>query len=77
MKEEKNITTEQMVRELCLSCQDCKYFMRHYIKSSTFRNNINGFTPICRGHCMRPGRRGRADVGAGDAACSSFEMEGR
>lgn len=73
MKEQR-ISQEQMVRELCLSCQDCKHFMRHYIKSSMFNNNINGFTPICRGHCISPNRKNRSDIGASDAACVNFEM---
>lgn len=63
----------QRVRELCLSCQDCKYFMRHYIKSNVTRNSINGFTPICRGHCMSTNRRIRSGIGASDAACQYFE----
>lgn len=70
----KTIAEEQMVRELCLSCQDCKHFMRHYIKSSIFTDSINGFTPICRGHCMNPTKRIKSDVGASDAACSKFEF---
>ena len=65
----------QRVRELCLSCQDCKHFMRHYIQSSKASYNINGFTPICRGHCMNPNRRIRSDIGASDAACQNFESK--
>lgn len=72
---ETNITTEQMVRELCLSCQDCKYFIRHYIQSSMYRTNINGFTPIGRGHCISPSRKIRSDVGASDTACMKFEIK--
>ena len=63
----------QRVRELCLSCQDCKYFMRHYIQSSKASYNINGFTPICKGHCTSPDRKRRPDIGASDAACQYFE----
>lgn len=71
MKTESEIM--QKVRELCLSCQDCKHFMRHYIKSSIAHHNINGFTPICRGHCMSTNRKIRSDIGASDAACQHFE----
>lgn len=65
----------QRVRELCLSCQDCKYFMRHYIRSSKASYNIKGFTPISKGHCMSPDRKRSPYIGASDAACQYFESK--
>ena len=62
----------QKVRELCLSCQDCKHFMRHYIKSSAYPSSTNGFSPLTRGHCMSPNRR-RPSIAASDEACIHFE----
>ena len=61
------------VRELCLCCQDCKEFYRHYILSE------NGeYVAIQRGHCAGPHKRTRNDVGASDIACRYFEVkEGR
>ena len=62
------------VRELCLCCQDCKEFYRHYILDEDFGE----YVAIQRGHCASPHKRTRNDVGASDIACRYFEMrEGR
>ena len=72
MKVEKD-SKEMIVRQLCLCCQDCEHFVRHYIKSDMFTNNINGFTPICRGHCLKALRR--KEIGTNDPACQYFETK--
>ena len=64
----------QKVRALCLCCQDCKEFYRHYILDEDFGE----YVAIQRGHCASPHKRTRNDVGASDIACRYFEMkEGR
>lgn len=59
----------QKVKELCLSCQDCKEFYRHYILAE----ETGEFVAIQRGHCGSMRRRGKNDVGASDVACRCFE----
>ena len=59
------------VRELCLCCQDCGEFHRHYILS----RETGEFVATQRGHCGSMRRRVRSDVGSGDLACQYFEMK--
>ena len=68
--QDQNIDKIEMVRELCLSCQDCERFIRHYIKLS----GTGEYTPISRGHCASVRRRSRSSsVGASDLACNYIE----
>ena len=61
----------QRVRALCLCCQDCKEFYRHYILDEDFGE----YVAIQRGHCASPHKRIRNDVGASDIACKYFERK--
>ena len=63
----------QRVREMCLCCQDCAEFYRHYV----FSGDTGEFMAIPRGHCASQYRRLRNDVGAGDIACRHFVMRDR
>ena len=46
------------------SCQDCKHFVRHYVKSKA------GFLSLCAGYCIRKRIKKRL---AYEPACRKFE----